>query len=272
MSDQRTQPQIAVVTGGNRGIGLETCRQLAARGLRVLIACRDPERATDAVAAVAAAAPPGAGGGVEAARLDVADPASVADLAGRLTAEGVSIGALVNNAGVSLHGFDAGVAERTLQTNFFGAARVTDALAPLVARGGRIVMVSSGMGELRIVAPPLRERFLAPDLDRAGLDALARAFVDDVRAGEHAHRGWPSSAYGVSKVALNALVRILAPALRPRGVLVNAVCPGWVRTDMGGASASRSVQQGARGVVWAATLPPDGPSGGFFRDGKPIDW
>jgi NAD(P)-dependent dehydrogenase (short-subunit alcohol dehydrogenase family) len=263
---------IAVVTGGNRGIGLETCRQLAARGIRVVMACRDPAKSQAVVAAVAGAAPPGGGGGVEAMRLDVADPSSVAAFARRLSEDGASIGALINNAGVSLRGFDGEVAARTLDTNFFGAARVTDALLPLVTRGGRVVMVSSAMGELRVLGPGLRQRFVAADLDRAGLEALARAFVDDVRRGDHAARGWPSSAYSVSKVALNALVRILAPALRERGVLVNAVCPGWVQTDMGGAGAPRSVEQGAHGVVWAATLPPDGPTGGFFRDAHAIDW
>jgi NAD(P)-dependent dehydrogenase (short-subunit alcohol dehydrogenase family) len=274
MTSTNERGELAVVTGGNRGIGLETCRQLAARGFRVVIACRDPSAAQEAVAAVAAArsTASGADAAGQALPLDVAHPASVDDLARRLGDAGETISALVNNAGVSLSGFDAGVAARTLETNYFGAARVTDALLPLMARGGRVVMVSSGMGELRVVSEGLRQRFLADDLDRAGVDALARAFIEDVRRGDHGRRGWPSNAYSVSKVALNALVRVLAPALRTRGVLVNAVCPGWVRTDMGGAAAPRSVQQGASGVVWAATLPPDGPTGGFFRDERAIGW
>jgi len=271
MTSTNEKGELAVVTGGNRGIGLETCRQLAARGLRVVMACRDPSGAQDAVATVAAAASGGAAA-VEAVPLDVTDALSVAALARRLADGGQSIGAVVNNAGVSLRGFDAGVAARTLETNYFGAARVTDALLPLMARGGRVVMVGSGMGELRVLSAGLRQRFVADDLDRAGLDAMAQAFVEDVRRGDHGRRGWPSNAYSVSKVALNALVRVLAPSLRARGVLVNAVCPGWVRTDMGGAAAPRSVQQGASGVVWAATLPPDGPTGGFFRDARKIDW
>jgi NAD(P)-dependent dehydrogenase (short-subunit alcohol dehydrogenase family) len=184
----------------------------------------------------------------------------------------VVVNALVNNAGVSLHGFDGDVAAATVATNYFGAAAVTDALVALMPRGGRVVMVSSGMGALEGLSAALRARFTAPGLDRAGLDALVLEFVADVRAGRHGARGWPSNAYSVSKAALNALVRLLAPRLADRGLLVDAVCPGWVRTDMGGRSAPRSVETGAASVVWAATLPPDGPTGGFFRDGRPIPW
>jgi NAD(P)-dependent dehydrogenase (short-subunit alcohol dehydrogenase family) len=132
--------------------------------------------------------------------------------------------------------------------------------------------VSSGMGELTGYGPELKQRFLAPDLDRDALDALMREFVEEVRRGQHVQKGWPSNASRVSKAGLNALVRVLAPRLAARGIAVNAVCPGWVRTDMGGAGASRPVSAGAASVVWAATLPAGGPSGGFFRDGKPIPW
>jgi carbonyl reductase 1 len=99
-----------------------------------------------------------------------------------------------------------------------------------------------------------------------------KEFVDSVRRGQHRRDGWPGNAYSVSKAGMNALARVMAPALKARGILINAVCPGWVRTDMGGQGAPRSLEEGAAGVVWAATLPPDGPSGGFFRDGRRIDW
>ena len=101
---------------------------------------------------------------------------------------------------------------------------------------------------------------------------LVEDFVEAVAQGRYREAGWPGSAYRVSKVALNALTRILAAELAPRRIKVNAVCPGWVRTRMGGRSASREVDEGARSIVWAATLGPDGPTGGFFRDGRRIAW
>ena len=133
-------------------------------------------------------------------------------------------------------------------------------------------MVSSGMGELAGVEAGLRARFTDPALTRDGVAALAREFVADVVAGRHRERGWPSSAYRVSKIALNALVRVWAPELAGQGIVINAVCPGWVRTDMGGRGAPRSVEKGAASIVWAATLAGGDVTGGFFRDGRRIDW
>jgi NAD(P)-dependent dehydrogenase (short-subunit alcohol dehydrogenase family) len=101
---------------------------------------------------------------------------------------------------------------------------------------------------------------------------LVESFVDAVARGRYREAGWPGSAYRVSKVALNALTRILSRELAPRKIKVNAVCPGWVRTRMGGASATRDVTSGAKSILWAATLPADGPTGGFFRDGRKIAW
>jgi NAD(P)-dependent dehydrogenase (short-subunit alcohol dehydrogenase family) len=248
--------ELAVVTGGNRGIGLEVGRQLAGRGLRVILASRDLEAGRKAAAAL----------GVEARALDVADGQSVKAFAAGLA--GTRLDVLVNNAGVSLPGFDpAG----TLAVNYFGAAAVTDALVPLMPPGGRVVMVSSGMGALSGMPAEVVARLTAPGLQRAGVDAVARAFIAETGEGRR-HRGWPGNAYSMSKALLNALVRVLAPALAARGIKVNAACPGWVRTDMGGAGAPRSVEQGAASIVWAATLAQDGPTGGLFRDGRAIDW
>jgi carbonyl reductase 1 len=243
--------RIAVVTGANRGIGREIATQLVAKGVRLLAAAREP----------------GAGD----VTLDVTRKDQIDALSERLE-EGFDI--LVNNAGVSLHGFDAQTARRTLDVNFFGAMNVTDALMPRLRDGGRIVMVSSGMGALSVVGPALRARFESPALSRRELVELMESFLRAVADGTHTADGWPSNAYSVSKVGLNALTRVLSRELAgdPRGLLVNSACPGWVRTKMGGPSAPRSPEEGARTPVWLATLPPGGPTGGFFRDERPIPW
>jgi NAD(P)-dependent dehydrogenase (short-subunit alcohol dehydrogenase family) len=257
----------ALVTGGNRGLGKETCRQLAGRGFRVLLASRQPQEGRAAAAELDDA------GRVEPLVLDVADPHSIDAAVARLRDSKTAVDVLVNNAGIALEGFDADIARDTIEVNFFGPLRVTEALLPLIPPGGNVVMVSSGMGELSGLDASLRARFTDPALTRDALVELMRSFVTDVAAGQHRARGWPSSAYRVSKVGLNALVRVLAPALADRRIIVNAVCPGWVRTDMGGPGASRSIPQGAASVVWAATREgADAPTGGFFRDGRPIDW
>lgn len=247
----------ALVTGGNRGLGLETCKQLVERGYRVILTSRD-----------AAGARVASSNGVEHQRLDVTSDESVAALQRALASR--TIDTLVNNAGIALDGFNEDVARRTLDVNYFGAARVTDALLPQLAPHANVVMVSSGLGELSGVSDSLRATLLDPALDRARLDAMVRAFVSAVGHGKHRELGWPSSAYSVSKIALNTLVRVLAR--EHRGVKFNAVCPGWVRTAMGGSGAPRDVREGAASIVFAATLPDDGPSGGFFRDGHAIEW
>ena len=248
-----TQERVAVVTGANRGIGAEIARQLRERGVRVIGTSREPREGF--------------------ATLDVTRRDQIDALAARLSVEG-GVDVLVNNAGTSLDGFDAEVARQTLEANFFGAMHVTDALLPAMRSGGRIVMVSSGMGELSHVHGAVREQFEDPAITRSSLVALMHSFVSDVASGTHPARGWPSNAYSVSKVGMNALVRVMARELAndPRRILVNAACPGWVRTRMGGPAAPRTPQQGARTPVWLALLPEGGPTGGFFRDERPIAW
>jgi carbonyl reductase 1 len=257
MSERR----VAVVTGGNRGIGREIARRLATAGLDVVATGRDPTEGRKAAAEIGARYLP----------LDVTDAASIDALAASLRG---GLDVLVNNSGISMQGFDAAVAQGTLDVNFFGAMNVTDRLLPLVRSGGRIVMVSSGMGELSSVSDSLRKRFVDPALSRDELVSLMHSFVREVAAGTHARSGWPSSAYRVSKVGLNALTRILARELAsdPRRILVNAVCPGWVRTSMGGPGAPRSVEKGSETPAWLALLPDGGPSGRFFRDQREIAW
>jgi NAD(P)-dependent dehydrogenase (short-subunit alcohol dehydrogenase family) len=216
---------VVVVTGANRGIGLEVCRQLAAHGHEVIAGSRDLSKAPRDLA------------GVTPMQLDVSDAAGVQRLAGELEAVDV----VVNNAAILYdtwaHGYDAdlGEVQTALDTNLFGAWRMCEAFLGHLRRSGhgRIVNVSSGSGS-----------------------------ISEMSAG--------TPAYSVSKAALNALTRILAAELRRDGILVNAICPGWTATDMGGGG--RPVADGARGVVWAAELPDDGPTGGFFRDGRPIAW
>lgn len=256
-----------LVTGANRGLGLETCRQLAAKGFRVILTARNDRQGRSAAERLTKE-----GGAVEYRHLDINDAASIAELAEALRADNISLDVLVNNGAVMFDGFDAEVAQKTLATNFFGTMNVSDGLLPLIPDGGTVVMVSSRAGELTGYSAALKARFLDPKLGRAGILDLAGSFVEDVKQGRHAKAGWPGSAYRVSKACVNGLTRVLAAELSPRRIKVNAVCPGWVRTDMGGPSASRSLPEGAASIVWAATLGKDGPSGGFFRDGGAIQW
>lgn len=222
----------ALVTGGARGIGREVAAALRDRGLRVVLGVRDPDVGGDVADELGAAA----------YLLDVADPASIDRCVSALAADGITVDVLVNNAAVLIDDGPLTVAEedlgRTFSTNVFGPWLLLRALVPgMVERGyGRVVNVTSGAGSFGEDGPTL-------------------------------------GTYGVSKVALNALTRSVAREVRSaRDVKVNAVCPGWVRTDMGGEGAPRDLATGADGIVWAATLPPDGPSGGLFRDRRPIPW
>lgn len=233
--------KIALVTGANRGIGYEACRQLAARGLQVILTSRDAR-------AGQAAAQRLRDEGLEVAHhvLDVTRPAHVDRVREFVEAELGRLDVLVNNAGVYL---DEGetvlevpleVFERTMAVNFYGPLYLTRAFVPLMRRHhyGRIVNVSSEGGSLAAMSTG---------------------------------RG-TTPAYRTSKAALNALTRLTAGAVRGKNIKVNAMCPGWVRTDMGGPNAPRSVEQGAETLVWLATLPASGPSGGFFRDRERIPW
>jgi carbonyl reductase 1 len=261
--------RVAVVTGANRGIGLEISRQLAKRGVHVVLTSRDSENGEAAARALKAE-----GLSVEHHSLDVTGDESARALAGALQSKHEGLDILVNNAGIALDGFNAEIARRTVEANFFGPLRVTDELLPLVKKGGRIVMVSSGVADRSRLGPHLRARFSAPDLARDELVGLMRKFVDDVAQGQHTAEGWPSSAYCVSKIGLNALTELYGRDLSSdwRGILCNTACPGWVRTGMGGPSAPRSVEAGAETPIWLAMLPEGGPQGGFFRDKAPATW
>lgn len=231
--------RIGLVTGGNKGIGFEICRQLAARGVNVVLTARKERRGMQAAKRLQ-----GEGLNVIFHPLDVTDPDEIRALAHYMESVHGRCDILVNNAGIALDQYSVSVLDTavpifraTLETNFYGPLILCQAIVPLMMqrRYGRVVNLSSGMGQL-----------------------------EDMQDG--------SAGYRVSKTALNALTRMVAAAARKHGVLVNSVCPGWVRTDMGGDNATRGAEKGAETAVWLATLPDGGPTGQFFRDKKPIAW
>jgi NAD(P)-dependent dehydrogenase (short-subunit alcohol dehydrogenase family) len=235
------QKSVAVVTGAYRGLGLETCRQLAARGYSVILTARREEEGRAAAETLRQE-------GLDVAfhLLDVKDETSITQLIAFLRDTFGRLDVLVNNAGIFPDPtpgsgrdsvFDARLetVRRGFETNTLAPLRLCQALIPLMQGRGRVVNVSSGMGQL-------------------------------------SEMNGCCPGYRLSKTALNAVTRIFAEELKGTGVKVNSVCPGWVRTDMGGPDATLSVQEGAAGILWAATLPDDGPSGGFFRNGEAIPW
>jgi len=229
--------KIAVVSGANRGIGFEVCKQLAGRGFKVILTARDPAKGKAASEQLKKQ-----GLDVVFHQLDPTDGHSIEDLAQFLKEKFGKLDVLVNNAGVLLPedkgaiDVDLDTVRKTFEVNVVAALALSQAMIPLMRKnGGKIINISSTMACL------------------SEMDG-----------------GYP--AYRISKTALNALTRVLAAELAGSGIQVNSMSPGWVRTDMGGTSAPLSVQQGADTVTWLATLPDDGPTGGFFRERKPIAW
>lgn len=236
------ETRIALVTGGNRGIGLEIVRQLSRTGIMAVLGSRDLDKGREAAGKLASEGlePP-------VVALDVRDAASIRAAVEEVLSLFGRIDVLVNNAGILKEGqtpeeskvleVSPQLAIETYDTNTLGPLRMMQAVVPIMQKGGygRVVNISSGAGQL-----------------------------SDMQA------GYP--AYRMSKAALNALTRVTAAELGPAPVKVNAMCPGWVRTDMGGPNATRSVEQGAETAVWLATLADNGPTGAFFRDKAPIAW
>jgi NAD(P)-dependent dehydrogenase (short-subunit alcohol dehydrogenase family) len=236
-----TDQSVAIVTGANRGLGLETSRQLARHGYHVLLTSRNEVSGEAAQQMLL-----NEGLNVSYHPLDVRSDASVEVLVRHLREHHSKLQILVNNAGIfpdpapwesqsSVFQCDMETILEGFDTNTLGPLRLCQALIPLMDGKGRVVNVSSGMGQL-------------------------------------SEMGDCCPSYRLSKTALNAVTRIFSEEMKQTQIKINAVCPGWVRTNMGGKDADLSIAEGAKGIVWAATLPDDGPSGGFFRFGKPIDW
>jgi NAD(P)-dependent dehydrogenase (short-subunit alcohol dehydrogenase family) len=233
---------VAVVTGGNRGMGLATCRALAEAGFHVLLTCRNLDSGKTLANSFCDEGP-----SVEAVKLDMTSQSDIDALASYLADTHGRVDVLINNAGIMIDGdqdhptgicdADAEAIRKTLEVNTIGPMMLIKALLPLMRQAdyGRIVNISSGMGQL---------------VDMGGR-----------------HPG-----YRISKTALNAVTRIFAAELEGSNITINSVCPGWVRTDMGGANADRSLEQGVDTAIWLATSTDSMPSGGFYRDRESIDW
>ncbi|HEY9876909.1 MAG TPA: SDR family oxidoreductase [Leptolyngbyaceae cyanobacterium] len=233
------EQRVALVTGANRGLGLETARQLAQQNIRVIIGSRDPEQGEAAAAQLKQQ-----GGATVAHPLDVTNEDSIKKLSQFLESEFGRVDILVNNAGImpdrsggSVFSTELESIREAMETNVYGPILLAQTLVPAMKQQnyGRIVNVSSGLGQL-------------------------------------AEMGGGYTAYRLSKTALNAATRILADEVGGSNIKVNAVCPGWVQTDMGGPNAPRTPEQGADTIAWLATLPDDAPSGLFWRDRTPIPW
>ncbi len=243
---QPSEKRVALVSGANRGIGFAIAERLAGLGHTVIIGARDDRKGEDAKELLAAK-----GLDVHFTRLDVADATSIIAAVGRVDDTFGRLDVLVNNAGILID-TEGGILElplsllkNTLATNAYGPLLLSQGCVPIMSRHryGRIVNISSTMGSLTDIVNP----------DSSGTEIH-------------------SPAYRLSKIMLNGITALLAKELRRENILVNAVCPGWVRTDLGGPQAPLSPAKAAETPVWLATLPDDGPTGGFFREHQPIPW
>lgn len=272
--------RVALVTGSNKGIGFAIVRALCKQfNGEVFLSARDVARGTVAVENLKAE-----GLNPQFHQLDINDPSSVRAARDFFKQKYGGIDVLVNNAGIAFKMADATPfgtqAEVTLQTNFFATRDMCNEFLPIIKPGGRLVNVSSIMGSIALsrCSPALQARFRSDDITEEELVTLMQRFVAEAKAGSHAQGGWPSTAYGVSKTGLTVLSRIHARRLtqeRPGDqVLLNACCPGWVRTDMAGPNATKSPDEGAVTPTYLALLPAGAaqPHGEFLSEMTVQPW
>ncbi|XP_038201044.1 carbonyl reductase [NADPH] 1-like [Arvicola amphibius] len=272
--------RVALVTGGNKGIGLAITRELCRKfSGDVVLTARDDDRGKAAVLQLQAE-----GLNPRFHQLDIDDLQSIRALRDFLLKEYGGLDVLVNNAGIAFKNADPTPfhtqAEVTMKTNFFGTRDVCTELLPLMKPRGRVVNVSSteSVKALKNCNPELQQKFRSDTITEEELVGLMNKFVGDTKKGVHEKEGWPNSAYGVTKIGVTVLSRIHARKLseQRRGdkILLNACCPGWVRTDMAGPKAPKSPEEGAETPVYLALLPPDaeGPHGQFVHEKQVEQW
>ncbi|XP_060226743.1 carbonyl reductase [NADPH] 1 [Meriones unguiculatus] len=272
--------RVALVTGANKGIGFAITRELCRKfSGDVVLTARDEARGRAAVQQLQAE-----GLSPRFHPLDIDDLQSIRALRDFLRREYGGLDVLVNNAGIAFKMSDPTPfhiqAEVTMKTNFFGTRDVCTELLPLIKPQGRVVNVSSmvSVKALKNCSPELQQKFRSETITEQELVELMNKFVGDTKKGVHSQEGWPNSAYGVTKIGVTVLSRIHARKLNEqRGgdkILLNACCPGWVRTDMAGPKATKSPEEGAETPVYLALLPPDaeGPHGQFVSEKKVEQW
>lgn len=269
------------MTGASKGIGFEIVKQLCKKfDGKVLLAARNVDRGQAALRQLQQE-----GLSPEFLALDVDNLQSIESAKEEVEGKYGRLDVLINNAAVLFKHPTAGIpfaesARRTIQTNYHGVLLVTTTMIPLLQPNSRVVHISTGLGSVSHLSKHWRQQILSPDLTVEKLTSIMDQFVQDAQSPDYGSKQWPPAdgeytSYRVSKVGVIRLAQLQAQTLaKMPGILVNAVCPGWVRTDMGGASASRSVEKGAETPVYLSLLPPGTtePNGQFLRDRKVLKW